>query len=136
MARRAGRQLNSMLHHMLHSLLSARLNPRLAHLLFIASAVLPLVLAALRPGEARAGQGLTVGRLRCEGLAEPMGMQEAQPRLSWIVESERRGERQTGYRILVASSEETLAADRGDLWDTGKVEGGATSLIPYAGKAL
>ena len=47
-----------------------------------------------------------------------------------------RGERQTAYQILVASSAERLANDQGDLWDSGQVESDETIHIPYAGQRL
>ncbi len=40
--------------------------------------------------------------LRCEYLVNPLGIGVTQPRLSWIVRSEERGQVQTAYRILVA----------------------------------
>jgi len=46
------------------------------------------------------------------------------PRLSWLVNSSRRGDLQTACQILVASSESILARDSGDLWDSGRIEGG------------
>ncbi|MHB8902711.1 MAG: family 78 glycoside hydrolase catalytic domain, partial [Thermoguttaceae bacterium] len=79
---------------------------------------------------------LKVERLRCEYLADPLGIDETAPRLSWIVTSDQRGQRQTAYRILVAGSEESLVADRGDLWDSGRVESGETVNVVYAGRAL
>jgi alpha-L-rhamnosidase len=66
----------------------------------------------------------------------PSSVGELQPRLSWTVESSRRGQRQTGYRILAASSEEALAAGRGDLWDTGRVDSDQTLHVAYAGRPL
>lgn len=74
--------------------------------------------------------------LRCEYLEEPMGMEERRPRLSWQVESDHRGQRQTAYRVLVASSKKTLAADKGDLWDSGQVANNQTIQIEFGGKAL
>ena len=53
--------------------------------------------------------------LRCEYLLDPLGIDERHPRLSWTIESDRRGARQTAYRILVASSSERLAAANSDL---------------------
>ena len=58
------------------------------------------------------------------------------PRLSWISQSEKRGWKQSAYQILVASSQENLDQDRGDLWDSGKVEANQSTQIPYAGKPL
>ncbi|HYW78040.1 MAG TPA: alpha-L-rhamnosidase N-terminal domain-containing protein, partial [Thermoguttaceae bacterium] len=74
--------------------------------------------------------------LRCEYRRNPRGIDEPQPRLSWQVASNERGQRQTACQILVASSPEDLARDVGDLWDTGKVESDETVNVPYAGKAL
>ena len=59
-----------------------------------------------------------------------------QPRLSWIVTSDRRGAAQSAYRILVASSAELLGQDAGDLWDSGRVASADTVLIPWAGSPL
>ncbi len=79
------------------------------------------------------------GNLRCEYLRNPLGIDAALPRLSWQLQSDdpaARGERQTAYRILVASSEKTLGADQGDLWDTGKVASDQSQLVRYRGRTL
>ncbi|MBE0535466.1 MAG: glycoside hydrolase family 78 protein [Phycisphaerae bacterium] len=75
-------------------------------------------------------------RLRCEHLENPSGIDVAQPRLSWIVTSDERAQKQSGYRILVASSAEKLKKNQGDLWDSGRVPSDQTVLIPYGGKPL
>jgi alpha-L-rhamnosidase len=79
---------------------------------------------------------LAPAALRCEYAVDPLGVDVAQPRLSWIVESDERGQRQTAYRILVASSPDLLAQGKGDLWDSGKVDSDETAHIPYAGQTL
>ena len=53
---------------------------------------------------------LTVTSLRCECRTDPLGVDVTQPRFSWRMESGRRGQRQTAYRLVV-----------GDVWDSGKV---------------
>ena len=58
--------------------------------------------------------------LRCEMLENPLGIDVAQPRLSWQIVSSTRNTQQQAYQILVASSLEKLAANEGDLWDSGK----------------
>jgi len=50
--------------------------------------------------------------------------------------SGRRGERQTAYQILVASSLKLLGQEKGDLWDSGKVETNQSSQVEYAGQPL
>jgi len=75
-------------------------------------------------------------RLRCEYLQNPLGIDVPRPRLTWQVESRRRGERQTAWQILVASDPRFLGSGRGDLWDSGRVESGETAHIEYAGSPL
>ncbi|MBN1419410.1 MAG: hypothetical protein JXP34_11580, partial [Planctomycetes bacterium] len=79
---------------------------------------------------------MTPTDLRCEYHVEPLGIDVAKPRLSWIVKARGRGQVQSAYRILVASSPMALVEDRGDLWDTGKVASDRTSQIAYEGKPL
>ena len=80
--------------------------------------------------------GLSAEYLRCEYKVDPLGIDEMKPRLSWIVKSSQRGQKQTAYRILVSSSSEKLENDQGDLWDSGKVNSDETIRIDYAGRQL
>ncbi len=77
-----------------------------------------------------------VSRLRCEYLSAPLGIDERQPRLSWEMESQRRGARQAAYRVRVASSASKLAAGDADLWDSGRVESSQSTHIVYKGQPL
>ncbi|HTI98074.1 MAG TPA: family 78 glycoside hydrolase catalytic domain [Dongiaceae bacterium] len=83
-----------------------------------------------------AGTDFKVDQLRCEYRENPVGIDVTQPRLSWILESDRRGQIQTAYEIVVASTPEQLAQDQGDLWDSGKVNSDQSTLVAYAGKTL
>lgn len=74
--------------------------------------------------------------LRCEYLHNPIGLDLPTPRLSWEVQDDRRGAKQTAYQILVAASTAALTADNADIWDTGKVDAETSIHIPYAGPAL
>jgi len=101
--------------------------------------LLPLLLAsvALCRGENSGPRAtLRVADPRCEFAVAPLGIDVPQPRLFWRVESEARGARQTAFQILVASSADALAADRGDLWDSGCVESDETAFVRYAGAPL
>ena len=64
-----------------------------------------------------------IQKLRCEYLKDPLGIDATKPRLSWVLEDDERGQKQTAYQILVASTAEILAKDQGDHWDSGKVAG-------------
>ena len=74
--------------------------------------------------------------LKCEYAANPLAVESVAPRLSWQLSTPERGAAQTAWRILVASSPETLARDQGDFWDSGKVDSLATSQIAYSGRTL
>ena len=67
---------------------------------------------------------------------DPLGIDAPNPGMSWIIESAERGERQTAYRILVASSPSKLDENTGDLWDSEKVMSGQSVSVPYAGADL
>ena len=90
-------------------------------LLLLGGATLSAPAAALSPAN-----------LRCEYAVNPLGVDAPNPRLFWTVESRERGQKQTAYEILAASSLELLAKDNGDLWDSGKVSSDETIQIPYA----
>ncbi len=76
------------------------------------------------------------GGLKCEYAVNPLGIDAAQPRFSWLLESDRRGQVQTAYRVLVASTEQVLADGVGDKWESGKVESDRSVNVPYEGGAL
>ncbi|HCO96588.1 MAG TPA: hypothetical protein DIU00_22055 [Phycisphaerales bacterium] len=79
---------------------------------------------------------MKVSQLRCEYLDNPLGIDEREPRLSWIVTSEARGQRQTAYQIRVASDIDKLLSGKADLWDSGKVASDETVNVVYQGKPL
>lgn len=97
----------------------------LATFMIVGSASLPTATGAI-----------TVDRLRCEYRENPLGIDTLQPRLSWILHSNEREQRQTAYQILVASTAENLARDEGDLWDSGRIESDRSIHVPYTGRPL
>lgn len=100
----------------------------------LTSAISVSLLALFVCGSAVAA--VSVEKLRCEYLVNPPGIGAAAPRLSWIIDSDARGERQTAYQILVASSPKLLEDNKGDLWDSGKVPSDLTAQIEYRGQPL
>ncbi|MFC1716078.1 family 78 glycoside hydrolase catalytic domain [Candidatus Poribacteria bacterium] len=75
-------------------------------------------------------------KLRCEYLMDPLGIDTKRPRLSWVLESAKRGQGQTGYQVIVADNEEALQQDKGNLWDSGKINSKETINIVYDGEPL
>ncbi|RYG39660.1 hypothetical protein EON81_00220 [bacterium] len=78
----------------------------------------------------------TLTRLRCDNAQNPLGIDHARPRLSWIDSSSKVGQRQSAFQILVASSPALLAKGKGDLWDSGRVVSDESIGKVYGGKPL
>ena len=79
---------------------------------------------------------LQANYLRCEHRHNPLGVDAAWPKLSWVLESEERGQKQSAYHILVADSEEDLWTEENLLWDSGKVASDRSVGVEYEGEEL
>ena len=79
---------------------------------------------------------VTITNLTCEFLKDPLGIDETKPRLSWQLESVQRGQKQTAYHIIVASSREKLEKNTGDLWNSEKVQSDQSIHVAYNGISL
>jgi hypothetical protein len=91
----------------------------------------------LTGGRAFAGpEDLTVVEMRCEQEVNPLGVDVPRPRLSWVLQSGERGQAQTAYEVLAASTETLLAQDQADLWNSGQIASEETQGVLYAGRAL
>ena len=73
--------------------------------------------------------------LRTEYKIDPV-VDVAKPRLSWELNSAVRGQIQTAYQIMVASSAVQLAANKADIWNSNKTNGNATNQVEFGGKTL
>jgi len=87
-------------------------------------------------GAGHIAQAVTILELRCEQLENPLGIDADRPRLSWKVESDERGQKQTAYEILVAGAEHGLRPGKANLWDSGKVVSEDTTEVYYSGTPL
>ena len=70
--------------------------------------------------------------LKADGKTDPLAALDA-PRLSWRIESDQRGVRQTAWQILVASKPELLEEGKANLWNSGKIAMERTPFVRYAG---
>jgi hypothetical protein len=82
-------------------------------------------------------------RLRIDSLPDswsgPIGLESKKPRFSWTLkpaDAHARNLSQSAYRILVASSTGLLAADKPDIWDSGRIASTGFLHVEYAGAAL
>ncbi|MGH7952572.1 MAG: family 78 glycoside hydrolase catalytic domain, partial [Limisphaerales bacterium] len=82
-------------------------------------------------GKPAAPTGLLVN-----GVSNPLAINRDATRFTWMSKDDSRGERQTAYQILVASSIKHLAAGKADCWDSGKVDSDKSASVEYAGKPL
>jgi alpha-L-rhamnosidase len=77
--------------------------------------------------------------LRAEYLTNPIQLDTEKPRLSWKLKPANRDDRnisQKAYQVLVASKAALLDQDKGDLWDSGRVDSDQSILVRYAGSEL
>lgn len=58
------------------------------------------------------------------------------PRFSWRVTTDRRGARQTAYRLVVSHNRDAVASGRGDCWDSGRIESADATNVSYDGPEL
>lgn len=80
--------------------------------------------------------GFEVKGLQVEYLTNPIGIDEAKPRLSWYSEASYRGMKQKSYRISMSSSLEKLQKGDYDIWDSKNVESDVSTGILYGGNKL
>ena len=73
--------------------------------------------------------------LTTDAAANPLGIDTRAPRLAWRLSSEVPGVRQTAVRVIVSSRPDLLAAERPDVWDTGRVVSG-DPWVSYGGPGL
>src|SRR6056297_1872187 len=86
---------------------------------------------------------MNLGRLRCEYLKNPIGLDILKPRLSWNIifdkkdfEQEKRGIEQVSYQILVSTSNDKIKSKNPDVWDSGVVKSNQTINVNYEGSPL
>jgi len=81
------------------------------------------------------GQILPV-HLTTEMAENPLAVVQNQPRFSWQLIAKESNASQIGYQILVASSEEKLKNDEGDIWNSLRVNSYQNLHIAFGGSPL
>lgn len=80
-------------------------------------------------------KSLSVNQLLCEHVSNPLGIDNPTPFFSWIINHPERGQKQSAYQIVVASSLENAQKGIGDMWDSGVVKANHSN-VRYQGKSL
>ncbi|MBW4889009.1 glycoside hydrolase family 78 protein [Mucilaginibacter sp. HMF5004] len=81
-------------------------------------------------------QSLSVSNLRCNSRKDADGIVTAHPVLSWNLNSDGHNVMQSAYRVLVADDASVLQKGTGNVWDSQKVNLGASINVAYTGKSL
>jgi len=81
-------------------------------------------------GHAQHNPPATVSGLQCEYLSNPLGIDSRHPRLSWKLDDQRQGARQTAYQLLVST--DSAGMDKGRTARTGS----DSNRVVYQGKPL
>jgi alpha-L-rhamnosidase len=72
---------------------------------------------------------VSVSNLRVENMVNPLALDPSTPRFSWVIDSKKQDVRQTAYQIVVTG-------DKGELWNSGKVESDQQLWVGYGGSQL
>ncbi len=96
--------------------------------------VLTLIIASITFGAL--GRPSAPAGLLVNGVSEPPAIDREAARFTWRSVDTTRGERQTAYEILVASTAKGLAEGKADCWDSGKVDSNQSASVEYDGKSL
>ena len=76
-----------------------------------------------------AAPDVSVQHLCVENMVKPLGIDTDKPRFSWQIVSTRQDVRQTAYQIIVSD-------DKGEMWNSGRMESDQQLWVPYGGKKL
>jgi alpha-L-rhamnosidase len=83
-----------------------------------------------------AKEKVVVQNLTCNTATNPLAVNPKGINFSWQLASKDFNVSQSGYQVLVASSEEKLNQNEGDVWDSGKVVSNASQDVNYNSKPL
>ena len=72
---------------------------------------------------------VSVSNLRTENMVNPLALDTSFPRFSWVIDSKKQDVRQTAYQIVVTG-------DKGELWNSGKIESDQQLWVRYGGSQL
>lgn len=76
---------------------------------------------------------IKVESLTCEYRTNPLGIDIIRPRVSWKIQSDRRGTMQTAYQIQVTINQENFTET---IWDTGIIPSDESIHVEYSGPEL
>lgn len=81
-------------------------------------------------------QSISVQSLTCEYQINPLGIDVSNPRFSWILSSDVRGQTQSAYELIVSTDIREIKKGIGSAWTAGKVETNQSIHVTYRGEPL
>lgn len=75
-------------------------------------------------------------KLTCEYIENPLGIDVKSPRLSWNFTASERHQFQSAYEIIVSDNPKDIQQNKGNIWQSGKVNSSQNLHIQYIGIAL
>lgn len=69
-------------------------------------------------------------------LSQPLGIENPNPLMSWVVNDPDHNEYQRAYQIIVSDCLDQLTSDQVNVWNSGKVISSESSNVRYEGKQL
>jgi alpha-L-rhamnosidase len=101
----------------------------------ITVSIVIIALVLLNSCSSKIESPVIVSEVKCNGLRNPTGTGKI-PDFSWILKSDKRGQIQTSYQIIVSSDSGIIKNNKGDIWDSGKTQSDQSAWISYRGPLL
>ncbi|MCD6355469.1 MAG: family 78 glycoside hydrolase catalytic domain [Prolixibacteraceae bacterium] len=83
----------------------------------------------------RRNESIYVENLKCEYLKNPIGIDAANPRLTWQIKFADAGTSQAAFQIFVGTDSTDIANGKGNIWESGEVKSSSIPVI-YTGEKL
>ena len=77
-----------------------------------------------------------ISRLTCESVNQPLRIGVGNPLLARLCISSIGNERQTANQIIVSDNQKDIAANKGNIWNSGVIKWDSQNNVPYKGKKL
>lgn len=97
--------------------------------------LLGLLLLPQAPISAAVGERKPTG-LRADSLTHPLGIDSPRPMLSWRLQDDAFGAKQTAYEIFVYSKQPTTIETKPDVWDSSRIASSTSTGVAYSGPEL
>lgn len=81
-------------------------------------------------------QSIKMGKLTCEYIENPLGIDITKPLLGWQILGDKRNQRQIAYSIMISDDPKLIKNLTGNIWNSGKIISSQSTNIEYNGTPL